>query len=123
MAKILVVEDLATDMELICQSLHRGGHAVIRASNVDEGFAKAVEQKPDAVVADISMPGKSGFELCRSLRTHETTQHVPIVICTSKDQTIDRMWAKKQGAQAYVTKPFEASLLLRAVQSVLGLAI
>lgn len=120
MAKILVVDDMATDMEVICRSLNQGGHLVIRASSAEEGLEKALDQLPDAVVTDISMPGQSGFELCRNLKNHATTQNVPIVICTSKDQTIDRMWAKKQGAQAYVVKPFEASLLLRAVQSVLG---
>ncbi len=120
MAKILVVEDLSTDMEVICRSLNQGGHQVIRAFNAEEGLEKALKQLPDAVVTDIAMPGPSGFELCRNLKTNDATKNVPIVICTSKNQTVDRMWAKKQGAQAYVVKPFEASLLLRAVQSVLG---
>jgi twitching motility two-component system response regulator PilH len=62
----------------------------------------------------------SGFELCRSLRKHPVTEKVPIIICTSKAQEIDRLWGMKQGADAYLTKPFTREQLLRAVKAVAG---
>jgi len=61
------------------------------------------------------MPGMSGFELCRSLKNNPVTASVPIVICSSKDQEIDRLWGMKQGAAAYLTKPFSREQLIRTV--------
>jgi two-component system, chemotaxis family, response regulator PixH len=79
---------------------------------------KAIAEQPDAIVTDVVMPGMSGFELCRSLRRHPITEKMPIVICSSKDQEIDRLWGMKQGADAYITKPFTREQLVRAVRSV-----
>ncbi|MEO1761872.1 MAG: response regulator, partial [Cyanobacteria bacterium J06629_18] len=62
--------------------------------------------------------GMSGFELCRSLKKNPDTQKVPIVICSSKNQEIDRLWAMRQGADYYVTKPYTREELLRAIKSV-----
>jgi twitching motility two-component system response regulator PilH len=64
------------------------------------------------------MPGMSGLELCRSLKKNPATQKLPIVVCTSKNQDLDRMWAMKQGADAYVVKPFSKEDLIKAVRSV-----
>jgi twitching motility two-component system response regulator PilH len=64
------------------------------------------------------MPGMSGFELCRSLKKNPATQKVPIVICSSKNLEIDRLWAMKQGADAYIAKPYTREQLLRAIKSV-----
>jgi twitching motility two-component system response regulator PilH len=60
----------------------------------------------------------SGFELCRRLKTDPVTENVPIVICSSKDQEIDRLWGMKQGADAYLTKPFTREQILRAIKAV-----
>ena len=65
------------------------------------------------------MPGMSGFELCRSLKRAPETENVPVVICSSKDQAIDRLWGMRQGADAYLTKPFEREELLKVIKSVL----
>ncbi|HEY9659028.1 MAG TPA: response regulator, partial [Allocoleopsis sp.] len=62
--------------------------------------------------------GMSGFELCRNLKKHPATETVPIVICTSKNQEIDRLWGLKQGADAYITKPFTRDQLVRTIKSV-----
>jgi two-component system, chemotaxis family, response regulator PixH len=64
------------------------------------------------------MPGMSGFELCRTLKKHPATGHVPIIICSSKSEEIDRLWGMKQGADVYLTKPFTRDDLLRAVAAV-----
>ncbi|MCG8362668.1 MAG: response regulator [Pseudanabaenales cyanobacterium] len=119
MGKILLVEDTLSEMELMSHYLRESGYLVINAITAQEGIEKAIEQKPDAIVTDVVMPGMSGFELCRSLKKNPNTANVPIVICTSKNQEIDRLWGMKQGADAYVTKPFTREQLLRAVKSVL----
>jgi chemotaxis family two-component system response regulator PixH len=120
MGTILLVEDTPSEMELISHYLRESGYTVIAAQTAKEALTKAVEQRPDAVVTDVVMPGMSGFELCRSLKKHPMTEKVPIVICSSKNLEIDRLWGMKQGADAYITKPFTREQLVRAVKSVTG---
>ena len=64
------------------------------------------------------MPGMSGFELCRCLKRNPDTKKVPIVVCTSKNQEIDRLWGIRQGADVYLTKPYSREQLLNAIKSV-----
>lgn len=118
MPKVLVVEDTPSEMELIGSFLRDSGYTVITTSDAKDALSKAEEHKPDIVVTDVVMPGMSGLELCRSLKKNPDLQKMGIVVCTSKNQDLDRMWAMKQGADAYVTKPFTREELLRAVKSV-----
>ena len=120
MSTVLVVEDTPSEMELMSHYLREGGYTVIGVGNAKEALDKAVEQKPDVIVTDVVMPGMSGFELCRNLKKHPVTKKVPIIICTSKNQEIDRLWGMKQGADAYVTKPFTQEQLVRTVKLVAG---
>jgi twitching motility two-component system response regulator PilH len=118
MSTVLVVDDTPSEVELMSLYLRQNGYIVINAISAKEALNKAIEQKPDVIITDVVMPGMSGFELCRSLKKHPVTEKVPIVICTSKNQEIDRLWGMKQGADAYVTKPFTQEQLVRAVRSV-----
>jgi twitching motility two-component system response regulator PilH len=115
---ILVVEDSPSELELISHFLHESGYKVIKATGAREALEKLELEKPDAIITDVVMPGMSGFELCRSLKKNPATQKVPIVICSSKNQEIDRLWAMRQGADAYLTKPYTRVELLRAIKSV-----
>ncbi|WP_414578907.1 response regulator [Anabaena sp. CCY 9402-a] len=115
---ILIVEDSPSELELMSHYLQESGYNVIKASGAKEAIEKALLQKPDVIVTDVVMPGMSGFELCRSLKRNPITAKVPIVICSSKNQAIDRLWAMKQGASEYITKPYTRELLLRAIKSV-----
>lgn len=115
MSKILIVEDNPSQMELMVNYLRDNGHTIIRVSNPKEGLDQALEHKPELIITDVVMPGMSGFELCRRFKSHPSTAKIPIVICSSKDQEIDRLWGMKQGANAYLTKPFSKEQLIRAV--------
>nr|WP_155706882.1 response regulator [Gloeocapsopsis dulcis] len=119
-ATILVVEDTLSELELISNYLRESGYSVIGVTSAKEALNKAIEQKIDAIVTDIVMPGMSGFELCRKLKNNPVTEKLPIIICSSKDQEIDRFWGMKQGAAVYVTKPFTREELVRAVKSVVA---
>lgn len=119
MKTVLVVDDGPAELELICRYLRDVGYTVISTTDAKDALAKASSQKLDAVVTDVVMPGMSGFELCRNIKKSEDTKTLPVIICTSKDQDLDRLWGKKQGADAYVTKPFTRDDLVKAVQSVL----
>ncbi len=118
MKTVLVVEDTPSEMELISSYLREGGYIVISATDAKEAMEKAIHQQPDVVVTDVVMPGKNGFELCRSLKKNPATEKLPIVICSSKGQELDRLWGMKQGANFYLTKPFGREELVRAVKSV-----
>ncbi len=120
MIKVLVVDDTPSEMELISNYLREVGYNVIGANNAKEALDKTIEQKPDVIVTDVVMPGMSGFELCRSLKKNPATQQLPIVVCTSKNQELDRLWGMKQGADVYVTKPFTREEIVRAVKSVVA---
>ncbi|MGB7084573.1 MAG: response regulator [Phormidesmis sp.] len=116
MSKVLVVDDSLAELELMSGYLRQGGYTVIMATDAKEALSKAIEQKPDVVVTDLVMPGMSGLELCRSLKSHADTENLPVVACTSKTQDIDRFWAMKQGINVYITKPFTQEQITNAVK-------
>ncbi|MFE4105408.1 response regulator transcription factor [Almyronema epifaneia] len=115
---ILIVEDTPSEMELMSHYLRDSGYTVVGAVTAQEAIEKAIALKPAVIVTDVVMPGMSGFELCRRLKKTPETAKIPVVICSSKDQEIDRLWGLKQGADAYITKPFTQEQLIRAVKSV-----
>lgn len=115
---ILIVEDSLSEMELMSHYLREGGFLVLNATGAKQGLEVALEQKPNVILTDVVMPGMSGFELCRSLKKNPETKRIPIIICTSKNQEIDRLWGMKQGADAYITKPFSREHLIQSVKSI-----
>lgn len=115
---ILIVEDSPSELELMSHYLKEGGYNVIKAPSAKEALEKAFLEKPDVIITDVVMPGMSGFELCRSLKKNSITEKVPILICSCKNQDIDRLWAIRQGADGYITKPYTREQLLRAIKSV-----
>lgn len=120
MTKVLVVEDVPSEMALISSMLRELGYTVIEALGAKEALEKVNQHKPDVVVTDVVMPEMSGFELCRALKKNTATEKLPVVVCSSKNQELDRLWAMKQGADAYVTKPFTREDLLRALKAVVA---
>jgi chemotaxis family two-component system response regulator PixH len=119
-ATVLVVEDTPSEMELMSHYLRESGCVVLSAASAQDALEIAAQTHPDVIVTDVVMPGMSGFELCRSLKKQPETAEVPIVLCTSKNQDIDRLWGMKQGANAYLTKPYTQEQLLQTVRSVIG---
>jgi two-component system, chemotaxis family, response regulator PixH len=118
MTTILVVEDTASERQLITSYLQDSGYLVLNATNGQEALQQIEAKRPDAIITDLVMPGMSGLELCRSLRKNPETKTLPIVACTSKDQELDRLWGMKQGITLYITKPFNRDDIVRAVKSV-----
>lgn len=119
-ATVLIVEDTPSERELMSHYLRESGFSVIAAPSGQEGMDKAIAQQPDVIITDVVMPGISGFELCRKLKRNPQTQAVPIVICSSKKQSIDRLWGMKQGAKAYLTKPYTRAELVQAIKTALA---
>ncbi len=116
---ILVVEDSPTNLRLIADLLQDKGYRVITAVDGEEALERAVSQKPDLMVLDIILPKKNGFQVCRQLKTSPDTEHIRIIMLTSKTQDSDRFWGLKQGADRYMTKPFDDNELLANVAELL----
>lgn len=116
MITVLVVEDTASERELITEYLIQGGYTVISATNGLEGLAKFNQEQPSLVITDLVMPGMSGLELCRAIKKTATNK-VSVIACTSKNQELDRLWGMKQGVDLYLTKPFTKEEILQAVRS------
>lgn len=120
LGKVLIVEDTPSEMELMSHYLQEGGYSVVGVESAKMALDQAIALQPDVIITDVVMPGMSGFELCRTLKKHPVTEKVPIIICTSKSQEIDRLWGLRQGADVYLTKPFTSEQLIRAVKTVAG---
>ena len=118
---VLIVEDVPSEVALMSLYLKSAGYRVLSALSGQEGLDKAISQKPDVIVTDVVMPGISGFELCRRLKRTPETQTLPVVICSSKGQDIDRFWGMRQGAESYLTKPYTQDQLIQAVKAALPL--
>jgi len=111
---VLVVEDTASERELICDYLREGGYSVISACDGTEGLEKFEKTSPNVVVTDLIMPGMSGLELCRAIKK-SISKAVPVIACTCKNKDIDRFWGAKQGVDVYLTKPFTREDIVQAV--------
>jgi len=119
MANVLIVDDSPTEVHVLKGILEKGGHAVNSADNAEDGIKTAKATKPDVILMDVVMPGMNGFQATRALTKDPETQHIPIIIVTTKDQETDRVWGLRQGAKDYVTKPVDGPDLLSKVNSVL----
>lgn len=116
MNTVLVVEDSLTESEIIIRCLQQAGLTVLSARSVEEAQATLIRQKPDLIVLDVILPGQSGFELCRELKIDPKTSPIPVVMCSTKDTEVDKMWGKMLGADAYLPKPLNQQELLQTVQ-------
>lgn len=119
MYKVLIVDDSPTVREMVSDQLRNSGFEVIEAVDGEEAIAKIQAAPPDIVVTDIVMPRKNGYELTRWIKNEPGTKHIPIVMCTSKSEEFDIYWGMKQGADAYITKPYHPPDLVAAVQRLL----
>ena len=119
MARILIVDDSPTEMYKLTDMLKRHGYDVLQAVNGADGVALARLEKPDAVLMDIVMPGLNGFQATRQLTKDPETSAIPVVVVTTKDQETDMVWAQRQGAKGYLTKPVDEEQLILKVKKVL----
>ena len=116
---ILVVEDEPSIAELISINLTHAGYTVSRALQADEALLLLRNTKPDLVILDWMMPGKSGVQFARELRSNPLTQAIPILMLTAKGEEADKVLGLDAGADDYVTKPFSPKELVARVKALL----
>ncbi len=116
MTTVLLVEDSLTDAELLSSHLKQLGLAVVTVNTGEDAHAKIESRRPDLIVLDVILPGRSGFELCRELKNNPTTKDIPVVMCSSKGTDADKMWGGMLGADAYLSKPVTQADVTQVIQ-------
>jgi twitching motility two-component system response regulator PilH len=76
----------------------------------------AKREQPDLVLMDVVMPGLNGFQATRAITREETTKHIPVFICSTKNQETDKIWGLRQGAKDYIIKPVSAPDLMAKIE-------
>jgi len=116
MAKVMVVDDAYSELQVMETILRSVGHDVLTYLDGEQLEEKIVKERPDVVLLDIVMPKRNGFEVLRSLRKDERTKQTRVVVVSSKNQESDRVWGMRQGADEYLPKPFTSEQLLTIVR-------
>ena len=118
MAKILIVDDSPSQLLGIQRIVEKLGHESITAEDGAAGVEVAKRELPDMVLMDVVMPNLNCFQATRTLSREATTKHIPVILVTTKDQDTDRMWGLRQGAKAYLTKPFSEDELAEVIERI-----
>ena len=113
---VLVVEDDRNIAELLQMYLEKEGYTVTVAADGGQGLSKFRTNKPDLVLLDVMMPVMDGWAVCRAIRAESQT---PVIMLTAKGETDDKVAGLKQGADDYITKPFEMKEVLARIEAVL----
>ncbi len=118
--KILVVDDSPTVRKLISGKLEKCGHEVVCAVDGLDALDKINELMPDLILLDITMPRMDGYQVCKMIRSNETTKDVPVVMISGKDGFFDKVRGRMAGTTGYITKPFGPETLMKTVETYLN---
>ena len=118
---ILVVDDLASNLELLERMLSAQGYAVLTARDGEEALSVVAQSPPDVVLTDIRMPRRDGFGLCRELKSTAATRLIPVVLMTGASEADDRIHAIEAGATDVLGKPIDLPELKARVRSLMQL--
>lgn len=119
MSTALVVEDSLTDREILSSCLLHCGMNVLTAESAEEATAKLKTYRFDVVILDVVLPDRSGFEVCREIKSNEATRQIPVVICSTKSGKLNQRWGMKHGANAYLVKPVDLDELVQTVRGLI----
>jgi len=113
-AKVLIVDDETTIVDILAFNLRKEGYETIEANNGETGLRLALSENPDLVLLDIMMPGMDGLEVCKRLRK---SSQVPVIMLTAKAEETDKVLSFELGADDYITKPFGVKEMLARVMA------
>ena len=118
-ARVLVVDDEESIVQLLCTALRYEGFATESAASGREALSAAAAFRPDLVLLDVMLPDVSGLEVCRRVRRDEATAQLPILMLTAKGEEMDRVVGFEVGADDYVSKPFSPRELVLRIEAIL----
>ncbi|CEN55417.1 phosphate regulon transcriptional regulator PhoB [Candidatus Methylopumilus turicensis] len=118
-ANILIVEDEPAIQELLALNLTQAGHNPIRALSVEQAQMLMRDALPDLIILDWMLPGMSGIEFARKLKSDELSKTIPIIMLTARGEEVDKIRGLEVGADDYVTKPFSPRELNARIKAVL----
>ena len=117
--RILAVDDVSTNLEILRVRLEAEGYEVVTATDGEEALARAREAEPDLILLDIMMPKLDGISVLKQLKKDTSNGYLPIILVTAKADTRDVIHGLEAGGDDYITKPFEQAALMARVRSVL----
>jgi len=118
--KILVVDDEIQLVEMVKLRLQANGYIVLTAGDGQEALEKARKEKPDLIILDLMLPKIDGYKVCRMLEFDEKYKKIPILMFTARAQESDKKLCEEVGADGYITKPFEPSVLISKIHELIG---
>ena len=120
-ARVLVVDDILSNVKLLEAKLTAEYFEVLTASSGEQALTRVAAELPDIVLLDVMMPGMDGFEVCRRIKANPRIAHIPIVMVTALDQPSDRVMGLDAGADDFLTKPVDDFALFARVKSLVRL--
>lgn len=117
--RILVVEDEASQMELLSYNLSVEGYEIFKAESGEEGLLVLQEQEIDLILLDWMLPQVSGLEVCRQIKRKKATKHIPVIMLTARGEEDDKIRGLDTGADDYVVKPYSLKELMARVRAAL----
>lgn len=120
--KILVVDDVPQNVKLLRLILDNEGYKVIEASSGAQALERMKQEKPAAMILDVRMPGMSGYDVCRAVRSDPEFSALPVIMVTALSLTEERVKGIEAGATDFITKPFNKRELLARLKSSLTAA-
>jgi len=114
--KILIVDDSPAEVRLMQAVLDRAGYSVVAVNDPTRLEQTIDVERPNLILLDVVMPGRNGFQACRELKGKTQYAAIPVIMVSSKKTESDKFWAREQGADGYVTKPFTPEELLGTVR-------
>jgi len=120
LTKILIVDDSPAEVRLMQAVLDRAGYTSIAVHDPMRLEQMIEMERPSLILLDVVMPQRNGFQACRELKGNANFARIPVVMVSSKNTESDKFWAKQQGADGYVAKPFSNEELLGTVRSLVG---
>jgi CheY-like chemotaxis protein len=123
MAKtLLLADDSVTIQKVVNISFASEDVTLVTVDNGDDAIERAKETRPDLILADVVMPGKSGYEVCEAIKADPELSHIPVLLLTGTFEAFDEEHASRVGAAGHVSKPFEAQTLVSRVKELLAAA-
>lgn len=114
---ILIVDDTPANLDLLCGMLRDRGYRVRVATSGPRALAAVRAERPDLMLLDVNMPGMSGYDVCRQMKSDEELRGIPVIFVSALDEVVDKVRAFESGGADYVTKPFQFGEVLARIDN------